>query len=290
MFYDSMICKLVVHGSDRSDAIAKMREALNAFVIRGISTNIPFQAALLAHPRFASGQFNTGFIAEQYPKGFTTESVVHDAPEFLLALAVASNRRVLARSAGISGQLPGHELEIGSEFVVVHANAAGVRTETAVQVQAEGDVFTVLVGASSFAIRLNSALRDVAVHGLVNGKPFSAQVERLMLAYRVMHNGAQIEVRVLSPRAAELNAWMPFKAPPDMSKFLLSPMPGLLVDVAVQAGQTVRAGEKLAVIEAMKMENILVAQRDGVVAKVLAAKGESLAVDQVILEFAQEAA
>ncbi len=290
MFYDSMICKLIVHGTDRTDAIAKMREALNAFVIRGISTNIPFQAALLAHPRFASGQFNTGFIAEQYPKGFTTDSVVHAAPDFLLALAVASNRRVLARSAGISGQLRGHELEIGSDFVVVHTDAAGLRTQTPAQVQAVGELFTVLVGAATYAIRLDSALRDVAVHGLVNGRPFSAQVERLMLAYRVMHDGAQTEVRVLSPRAAELNAWMPFKAPPDLSKFLLSPMPGLLVNIAVKPGQTVQVGERLAVIEAMKMENILVAQRDGVVAKVMAAKGESLAVDQVILEFAQEVA
>jgi propionyl-CoA carboxylase alpha chain len=106
-----------------------------------------------------------------------------------------------------------------------------------------------------------------------------------MLAFRVAHGGAQVEVRVLSPRAAELNALMPFKAPPDLSRFLLSPMPGLLVDVAVQPGQAVRAGEKLAVIEAMKMENILIAANDGVVAKVRAAKGESLAVDQVILEF-----
>ncbi len=290
MFYDSMICKLIVHGSDRTDAIAKMREALNAFVIRGISTNIPFQAALLAHPRFASGNFNTGFIAEEYPKGFTADSVQHDKPVFLLALAAAANRRVLARSAGISGQLRGHELEIGRDFIIVHTDAAGVRTLTPVDVQAEGDLFTVVVGAETCAIRLDSVLRDVAVHGLVNGRPFSAQVERLMLAYRVMHDGAQLEVRVLSPRAAELIEWMPFKAPPDMSKFLLSPMPGLLVDVAVHPGQAVRAGEKLAVIEAMKMENILVAQRDGVVAKVLVGKGESLAVDQVILEFAPEAA
>jgi len=123
------------------------------------------------------------------------------------------------------------------------------------------------------------------VRGTVNGAPFSAQIERLMLAYRVTHLGAQTEVRVLSPRAAELNALMPFKAPPDLSKFLLSPMPGLLVDVAVKPGQAVRAGEKLAVIEAMKMENVLIAMRDGVVAQVRAQQGESLAVDQVIMEF-----
>ena len=283
--YDSMICKLIVHGSDRADAIAKMREALNAFVIRGVSSNIPFQAALLAHPRFQSGDFNTGFIAEEYPKGFTAVSVTHDAPNFLLALAVATNRRVLERSAGISGQLPGHELQIGEDFVVVQTDAAGVRTHTPASVRAEGPVLKVDVAGRAYPIRFKGDLRDIAMHGEVNGVPFCAQIERLTLAYRITHQGAQVLVRVLSPRAAELNALMPFKAPPDLSKFLLSPMPGLLVDVAVQAGQTVRAGEKLAVIEAMKMENILVASQDGVVALVKAAKGESLSVDQVILEF-----
>jgi len=285
MFYDSMICKLIVCGSDRGDAIAKMREALNAFVIRGISSNIPFQAALLAHPKFVSGDFNTGFIAEQYPKGFTLESVKHDDPDFLLALAVALNRRVLARSAGISGQLRGHELQVGTEFVVVQTDAAGVRRHTPATVRLDGDAFDVAVGNKTYAIHFDGHLRDVAVHGTVNGAPFSAQIERLMLAYRVTHHGAQVEVRVLSPRAAELNALMPFKAPPDLSRYLLAPMPGLLVDVAVKPGQAIRAGERLAVIEAMKMENILVAIRDGVVARVLANKGESLAVDQVIMEF-----
>ncbi len=285
MFYDSMICKLIVHGSDRLDAIAKMREALNSFVIRGISSNIPFQAALLAHPKFVSGDFNTGFIAEQYPKGFTLASVKHEDADFLFALAVAFNRRVLARSAGISGQLRGHELQIASDYVVVRTDAAGARTLTPATVQLEGKGFKVGIAGKAYAIEFDGHLRDIAVHGMVNGAPFSAQIERLMLAYRVTHHGAQVEVRVLSPRAAELNALMPFKAPPDLSKFLLSPMPGLLVDVAVKPGQAIRAGERLAVIEAMKMENILVAIRDGVVAKVLATKGESLAVDQVIMEF-----
>ena len=285
MYYDSMICKLIVHGSDRLDAITKMREALNAFVIRGISSNIPFQAALLAHPKFVAGDFNTGFIAEQYPKGFTLASVQHGDPNFLLALAVALNRRVLARSAGISGQLPGHELQIGTEFVVVQTDTTGVRQQTPALVRLDGEALDVVIAGKTYAIRFDGHLRDVAVHGTVNGKPFSAQIERMALAYRVTHHGAQVEVRVLSPRAAELNTWMLFKAPPDLSKFLLSPMPGLLVDVAVKPGQAIRAGEKLAVIEAMKMENILVAIRDGVVSKVLATKGESLAVDQVIMEF-----
>ena len=289
MNYDSMICKLIVFGADRLDAIAKMREALNAFVIRGISSNIPFQAALLAHPKFVSGDFNTGFIAEQYPKGFTVASVRHEDPDFLLALAAATNRRVLTRSTGISGQLPGHELQIGEQFVLVQTDAAGTRAETPASVRMSADtggkVFDVTIRGKSYPIAFDGHLRDVAVAGTVAGKPFSAQIERLMLAYRVTHRGAQIDVRVFSPRAAELNALMPFKASPDLSKFLLSPMPGLLVDVAVQPGQTVRAGEKLAVIEAMKMENILTAAQDGVVAHVKAGKGESLVVDQVIIEF-----
>ncbi len=286
MFYDSMICKLIAYGTDRLDAIAKMRDALDAFVIQGISSNIPFQAALLAHPKFVAGDFNTGFIAENYPKGFTRASVKHDDPNFLLALAVATNRRLLARSAGITGQLPGHELEVGEGFVVVQTDAEGRRHETTASVRLNGDVFEVDIAGGHYPIRFKSPLRATALHGEVGGQPFCAQVERLMLAYRVTHHGAQVEVRVLSPRAAELNALMPFKAAPDLSKFLLSPMPGLLVDVAVKAGQAVRVGEKLAVIEAMKMENILVAAQDGVVASVTAVKGETLAVDQVILEFA----
>ncbi len=283
--YDSMICKLIVHGRDRLDAIERMRDALDAFVIRGISSSIPFQAALLAHPKFVSGDFNTGFIAEQYPGGFTRASVQHDDPGFLLALAVATNRRVLERSAGISGQLRGHELQVGTDYVVVRADADGRRDETPARVTLDGPVFDVELGGRHYPIRFDRPMRAQAMHGEVDGAPFCAQIERLMLAYRITHRGAQVEVRVLSARAAALNALMPFKAPADLSKFLLSPMPGLLVDVAVQVGQAVRAGEKLAVIEAMKMENILVATQDGVVSKVQAAKGESLAVDQVIMEF-----
>jgi len=285
MYYDSMIGKLIVHGTDRLDAIARMREALNAFVIRGISSNIPFQAALLAHPRFVAGDFNTGFIAEQYPKGFTAASVVHERPEFLMALAAAAHRRIRGRAARISGQLAGHEVEVGEHYRVVLTDAAGQRQQTAVEVRGDGPTFDVRLDGRHHVITLNGPLRDIAVHGEFSGEPFRAQLERVGLNYRISHNGSQIEARVMSPRAAELLEKMPFKAPPDLSRFLLSPMPGLLVDVAVQVGQTVRAGEKLAVIEAMKMENILLAAQDCVVAEIPAKKGESLAVDQIIIRF-----
>ncbi|HEX7436392.1 MAG TPA: acetyl/propionyl/methylcrotonyl-CoA carboxylase subunit alpha, partial [Caldimonas sp.] len=250
MFYDSMICKLIVHGSDRADAIGRMREALNAFVIRGVSSNIPFQSALLSHPRFVAGLFNTGFIAEEFPKGFSMASVRHHEPDFLLALAAAANRRTLDRAALISGQLPGHEMRIGEGFVVVVADAQGHREGVPVAVRAQGPVIEVALRGKVYPIALEGHLRDVVVRGECAGVPFCVQIERLGLGYRLSHNGAWIEARVLAPRAAELYALMPVKARPDMSRFLLSPMPGLLVDVAVKPGQAVRAGERLAVIEA----------------------------------------
>ncbi len=293
MFYDSMIAKLIVHGTDRLDAIAKMREALNGFVIRGISSNIPFQAALLAHPKFVAGDFNTGFIAENYAQGFKAEEVPHDDPDFLVALAAYVNRRLLGRAAGISGQLPGHGVTVGEEFVVVKIGAAGDNAPQRAFVtdfQAESGSSRIETGISSYEICSNWHLGGARIRGSVNGVPFAAQVERGVgrnpLAIRVSHNGTRLDALVLSPRAAALHALMPFKAPPDMSRFVLSPMPGLLVDVAVQVGQKVQAGERVAVIEAMKMENVLFASADGVVGKVLAAKGESLAVDQPIVEFA----
>ncbi len=284
MYYDSMIAKLIVHGRDRNEAIAKMREALNAFVIRGIASNIPFQAALLAHPRFVSGQFNTGFIVEEYPQGFAGTAVPEDR-DFLLALAAAAHRRLRERAATISGQLPGHELRIREDFVIVLTNRDGQREHTPVSVASNGPEVQVSIGGRSRRITLDGALRDIVIRGKFEGRPFCAQLERVGLDYRIAHDGVTIMARVLAPRAAELLALMPVKAPPDLSKFLLSPMPGLLVEVAVQPGQRVLAGEKLAVIEAMKMENILVASQDGVVAEVAAKKGDSLAVDQVIIRF-----
>jgi propionyl-CoA carboxylase alpha chain len=294
MYYDSMIAKLIVHGKDRHDAIEKMRAALNGFVIRGISSNIPFQAALLAHPKFVSGDFNTGFIAENYAQGFHAEDVPHDDPEFLVALAAYMNRRYRARASGISGQLTGHEVQVGAKFAVVVLGAEGQNAHhdvTVTDYARENSVSTstVTVNGKTYQISSNAGLGSIRVQGQCNGKGFTAQVERGTaknpLALRVSHNGTQIDALVLSPLGASLHKLMPYKAPPDLSKFLLSPMPGLLVDVAVQVGQKVQAGEKLAVIEAMKMENILFAAQDGVVSKVVAAKGESLAVDQVIVEF-----
>jgi len=283
--YDSMIAKLIVCGPDRAAAIATMREALNAFVIRGVSSNLAFQAALLAHPRFAAGDFTTAFIAEEYPKGFAIAAVLPPDRDGLVTLAVAANRRLLARAAGLSGQLPGHEVETGEAFVVVEVDAAGTQTRTAAEVVVEGDDHLVTIAGRTRRLSFATPVRDIATRGRLDGAPFQAQIERTGLGLRVARNGEQMDLRVLSPRAAELYALMPFKPPPDLSGFLLSPMPGLLVSVSVKPGQAVRAGERLAVIEAMKMENIVLAAHDGVVARVVAKPGDSVAVDEVILEF-----
>ncbi|MET0541100.1 MAG: biotin/lipoyl-containing protein, partial [Variovorax sp.] len=292
MFYDSMIAKLIVHGRDRAHAIAMMREALNGFVIRGVSSNIPFQAALLAHPKFVTGDFNTGFIAEHYARGFHAEDVPHADRDFLVALVAFMHRRYRARASGISGQLEGHGVKVGEQFVVVTLDADGDHVYSPVSVtdfRGPSGSSAVQVGPRTYRISTQAQLGSVRVEGFVDDKPFVAQVERGAgknpLALRVSHDGTLIEAMVLSPLGARLQKLMPYKAPPDLSKFLMSPMPGLLVEVSVQPGQQVQAGEKLAVIEAMKMENVLFATQDGVVGKISAGKGESLAVDQIILEF-----
>ena len=292
MFYDSMIAKLIVHGKDRLDAIAKMREALNGFVIRGISSNIPFQAALLAHPRFVSGDFNTGFIAEQYSQGFRAEDVPHDDPNFLAALAAFVRRKSRQRAANLSGQLPGYDVKVGQDYTVVELGQAGKNRYVQVHVDefvGQPGVAQIVIEGQTYAIESNSRLNDIRIEGVCNGKPFTAQMERGTfknpLALQVQHNGTRIQALVMSPRMAQLHQLMPYKAPPDLSRFVLSPMPGLLVDVAVAVGQKVQAGERVAVIEAMKMENVLFAAQDGVVKKVAASQGESLTVDQMIVEF-----
>jgi propionyl-CoA carboxylase alpha chain len=281
MYYDSMIAKLIVHGANRAEAIAGMRDALNAFVIRGVASNIAFQAALMQHPRFVSGDFNTGLIAEQYPKGFNAADVAHDDPAMLIAVAAAMHRQYLARSSTISGQMPGHEFEPGADFVVRLDDGA----DHEVTVSSAAGGWDVTYAGKRHEIRSGWQFGQILYQGTFDNEPFCMQVERRRLTYRLFHWGTQMDLMVMTAHAAHLQALMPKKAPPDMSKFLLSPMPGLLTQIAVQSGQEVKAGEILAKIEAMKMENVLKAERDCVVDKLLANPGESLAVDQAIIAF-----
>ena len=280
MYYDSMIAKLIVHGATREQAIERMRDALNGFVIRGISSNIPFQAALLQHPRFCSGNFNTGFIAEEYPHGFDASLVPHDDPALLAAVAAFARLRYIDRAVQIEGQLAGHGRKVADNWVVV----MGGRQYLVSVEHIEGGL-AITHADKTYRIVSDWSFGDLLFVGTVNGAPICLQIERRGLRYRISHFGLQVEPMVMTVNAAHLLSLMPEKLPPDLSKFLLSPMPGLLREVAVSEGQEVKAGEKLAVIEAMKMENVLKADQDGKVKKIVATPGASLAVDEVIVEF-----
>jgi propionyl-CoA carboxylase alpha chain len=206
--------------------------------------------------------------------------VVHDAPAMLVCVAVAIHRQYLKRNATISGQMPGHEYHPGEDFVVLLG--AGQHGVTVTEATGGWDV---TFAGKKYEVRSDWQFGQYLYQGTLNSEPFCMQVERHGLRYRLFHWGTQADVLVETARVADLHALMPHKAPPDTSKFLLSPMPGLLTQIAVQPGQDVKAGEVLAKIEAMKMENVLKAERDCVVEKLLATPGESLAVDQAIIAF-----
>ncbi|HEY5998564.1 MAG TPA: acetyl/propionyl/methylcrotonyl-CoA carboxylase subunit alpha [bacterium] len=282
MYYDPMIAKLVTHGASRDEALLRLRTALDRFVIRGVQHNISFLTALVQHPRFVEGRITTNFIAEEYPNGFHPGDVPHENPSLIAAVAAAIHRLHSDREATVSGQLPGHERVVPDEWVVL----AGGESVPARVVAVPGGHDVTWQGAL-YAVRSDWRFGEPLFTGTVNNAPVAVQVERRGIGYRLSHSGSQSDVLVLSRREAELQALMPHKPPPDLSRFLLSPMPGLLVSIAVAPGQEVKEGEVLAVVEAMKMENTLLAQRDAVVAAVLARKGDSLAVDQPILEFKQ---
>jgi propionyl-CoA carboxylase alpha chain len=278
--YDSLIAKLVTHGADRTEAIGRMREALNAFAIRGVSSNLPFHAALMRHPRFVDGRFDTGFIAEEYPNGFRAADAPHRDPLVLAAVAAFARLRYVERAVRTTGRLAGHERKVEHAWVVLLGSERYL-----LELQPIDGGVSVRSAAGRHELKSEWKIGETFLHGSWDGVPVTLQVERRGIRYRVLHDGVEVDAVVMTLHAAELLARMPEKAPPDLSRFLLSPMPGLLREVAVAAGQEVKAGEKLAVIEAMKMENILKADSDGVVDAVLASAGDSVAVDQPILRF-----
>jgi propionyl-CoA carboxylase alpha chain len=281
MYYDPMIAKLITSGPDRATATSAMLRALDAFQIRGVEHNIPFLAALMGHPRFAEGRLTTNFIAEEFPDGFRSRALDADGVRKLVAVAASIQQRRDAQARTISGQLPGQGRTIRTDWVVRLD-----RTNHPVMVSATDGGADVIVGDTTVAVRSAWAPGETLWTGTVAGTPLAVQVDPSGIGYRLIHAGTVLEVVVLEPRAAALADLMPVKVPPDLSRFLLSPMPGLLVSVAVRPGDEVKAGQELAVVEAMKMENILRADADAVVAKVHATAGDSLAVDQPIVEFA----
>ncbi len=280
MHYDPMIAKLITHGPTRAIAIEHMREALNESYIRGVSNNISFLAALIEHERFRTGQLSTNLIAEEYPDGFHPADTVHDDPAMLAVVAGFIHRRYMDRAAGISGQLAGYERTAPHRWVVVMNGE-----HFPVEVEPMEGGYHVAYRGAHYQIQSDWQFGQPLFKGVVNGVKVCIQVERRNMHYRLFHWGAQVDIMVLTARAAELLACMPVKEPPDTSQFLLSPMPGLLTRLHVDQGHQVSVGQDLAVVEAMKMENVLRAERDGMVEQVLAGVGDTLAVDQPIIKF-----
>ncbi len=279
-FYDPMIAKLVVYADNRATAIEQLRLALDRFIIRGVASNLPFLSAIAANPRFEDGNLSTEFIAEEYPDGFDPADVPEPMRAPVAAVASVVHELYAERASRISGQMPGFSRTISDDWVVRmgdHAVDVSLRFgDSAIEARCAGKVLNLesrwRAGKSQF-------------EGLINGKPVCFQVQRRGVRYRLIHGGVDVDCLVLTPRAAELFRHVPEKRDQDTSRFLLSPMPGLLVRLAVSPGDRVAGGQELAVVEAMKMENVLRADKDRTVAALLSKPGDSLAADQPIIEF-----
>jgi propionyl-CoA carboxylase alpha chain len=281
MYYDPMIAKLCTWGETREKAIEEMRLALDTFEVEGIGHNLPFCSAVMDHPRFASGNITTAFIEEEYPDGFAG-AVLHDAQLRRVAAAAAAMNRVSEiRRTKISGTMSNHERKVGTDWVVT---LQGVSFPVIIKADREGaDVLF----ADGSALRVTSDWTpgQPLATLTVDGAPLVLKVGKIPSGFRLRLRGADLKCHVRTPRQAELAELMLEKLPPDTSKFLLCPMPGLVVKINVAEGDEVHEGQALATVEAMKMENILKAEKKGVVKKVATTAGSSLKVDDVILEF-----
>lgn len=280
LYYDPMVAKLCTHGLSRDDAIAKMRLALDEYYIRGVGHNIEFLSAVMAHPRFQAGRLSTNFIPEEYPEGFAGGALSGAARDALIGVALLVRRREQAREAQISGQISGWRNTENSDWVV----AIGGESHDA-QIAPSTRGYDVFLKGRFLNLQSDWQPGSVRFKGLVNGLPFGARIEKLAEGHRISHDGASVTVFVRTAALAGLAALMPEKVPPDTSKLLLCPMPGLVVALETAEGDVVQEGQALVVVEAMKMENVLRAEREATVGKIHVAPGDSLAVDQVIMEF-----
>jgi propionyl-CoA carboxylase alpha chain len=285
VYYDPMIAKLVTHAPTRAQAVAAQADALDAFAIEGIRHNIPFLAALMQHPRWQAGKLATGFIADEYPDGFHSLMPDGEHAHVLAAVAAAIDHVLGERKRRISGQQPGRPVTRERRRLVRLGDA-----EVLLDIERNGEALAVrFIGGKDkapHALASHWKPGDVLWSGSYDGQGLAVQVRPVLNGFDLAHRGTEARAYVYTEREADVARLMPAKASADSGKTLRCPMPGLVVSIAVTAGQEVKAGETLAVVEAMKMENVLRAERDGVVKAIKAKPGDSLAVDQVIMEFA----
>jgi len=280
MYYDPMIAKLCTWAPDRKSAIEEMQIALDRFEIEGIGHNLPFLSAVMDHPKFVSGDITTAFIAEEYPDGFEGVALNEESLKRIAAACAAMNRVAEIRRSRISGRMDNHERHVGEDWVV---SLQGQDFFT--QISADKGGSTVTVAGEAYRVESTWVPGQSLAVLEVNGVSLVLKVEKRTSGYRIRTRGADLRVFVRTPRQAELSQYMLEKVAPDTSKLLLCPMPGLIVSMNVSEGDEVQEGQSLCVVEAMKMENILRAERKAVVSKIHAAPGDSLAVDEIIIEF-----
>ena len=281
MYYDPMIAKLCTWAPTRAEAIEAMRDALDGFEVEGIGHNLPFLSAVMDHPKFISGDITTAFIAEEYPEGFEGVELPELALRRIAASAAAMHRVAEIRRSRVSGRMDNHERHVGEDWVV---SLQGKDYAVGISADHEGSTVRFEDG-SLHRVASDWTPGDQLAVIEVDGENLVLKVGKITQGFRIRSRGADLKVHVRNPRQAELARLMPEKLPPDTSKMLLCPMPGLIVKVDVEVGQEVQEGQPLCTVEAMKMENILRAERTGVVSKINAAAGDSLAVDDVIMEF-----
>ena len=282
MYYDPMIAKLCTWAPTRAEAIEKMRVALDSFEVEGIGHNLPFLSAVMDHPKFVSGDMTTAFIAEEYPDGFEGVELPVEEKRRIAAACAAMHRVAEIRRTRVSGRMDNHERKVGSDWVA----KMGGEIPWPLKIAADHDGATVTFeDGASLRVTGNWTPGDQLASMTVDGDPLVMKVGKISGGFRIRTRGAELKVHIRTPRQTELAEKMPEKVPPDTSKMLLCPMPGLVVKMNVAVGDEVQEGQALCTIEAMKMENILRAERKGVVAKVNAEAGDSLAVDDVIMEF-----
>ncbi len=280
MYYDPMIAKLCTWAPTRAAAIEEMRVALDSFEVEGIGHNLPFLSAVMDHEKFTSGEMTTAFIEEEYPEGFQGVELPEASLKKIAAACAAMHRVAEIRRTRVSGRMDNHERRVGADWVV---SVQG--HDYPVVVKADHDGSTVEFGDSALRVSSDWTPGDQLAVVQVGDDKVVLKVGKISGGFRIRSRGADLKVHVRSPRQAELAKLMPEKLPPDTSKMLLCPMPGLVVKIDVEEGAEVQEGQALCTIEAMKMENILRAERKDVVSKINAAAGDSLAVDEVIMEF-----
>ena len=280
--YDPLLAKLITWGRDRDQALFAMEESLDEFVIRGVQTNLPFLARVMGRSRVRKGELSTDFIATEFGGTFDLSDPSVEEKGLFVVVAGVVHRLYMDRAARISGQLPGHERRVMDDWVVFLGEDYHAVTVKPFQMDRG---FRVDLDGNHYGVKTDWSFAQKIFRGTINGRRLAFQVERQGLGYRLHHRGSVVDVLVLTPRAAQLHRLMPCQENEDRSRFLQAPMPGLLVKVSVEEGQRVKAGQELAIIEAMKMENLLRAPFDATVARVICEPGTSLQVDQVILEF-----